>query len=114
MDIIKEFKDAKQKIYEHVGFKEDWVFYPISDETKHYWKIDKDEREYVIYGKKNDVINETGNHYRGGIYTQRFYNKWVYRGKKYTMIFCVPHVDGMRYFSLFNNKKEIKIIIRAF
>ena len=42
------------------------------------------------------------------IYTQRFYDKWVWRGKDYTMIFCDTHTDGNKFFGIYDNKKEVK------
>ena len=46
--------------------------------------------------------------YRNEIYTQRFYPQWVYRGEEVTLIFCDPHVDGCKWFRIFDNTKEIK------
>ena len=37
MNLMKKFNDAKQAIYDHVGFKEDWVIYPIDDNTEMFW-----------------------------------------------------------------------------
>jgi hypothetical protein len=39
MKLLNNFNTAKQAIYEHVGFKEDWVVYPIDDRTEMLWKI---------------------------------------------------------------------------
>jgi len=66
--------------------------------------------ESVLYAEdKYDVINKTGKYYQAEICTQRFYNKWVYVGKEITMIFTNPGVDGMKYFSLFDNSKKIEV-----
>lgn len=105
MKLIDDYEKALQAIYDHVGFKEDWVIYPISDETNMYWKIGN---ETVYYGETpEDVTGETDDSYSGSIYTQRFYEKWVYRGADFTMIFLDTQVDGMKYFSIFDNAKEI-------
>ena len=107
MNIIEDYKKALNNIYDHVGFKEDWIIYPIDDKTDMFWKIDNFTNS-VLYGKeKVDVLEETGNHYEADIYTQRFYSKHVYRGEKYTMIFLDPHVDGMKWFGIFDNDKEL-------
>jgi len=106
MQLIEDYIKAKQAIYDHVEFVEDWVVCPIDDFTKYYWYINEKE---VIYGNKNDVINLTGNHYSDEIYTQRFYKKHIYEGQDFTMIFCDPHTDGVQWFKLFDNKKKLNI-----
>lgn len=105
LELVEEYGRALQKIYDHVGFKENWVICPIDNCLEMYWKLDNDN---VLYAEnKIDVVEETGNHYSDQIYKQRFYNKWVYEGKDFTMIFCNPCVDGMRYFSIFDNKRRV-------
>ena len=106
MQLIENYIKAKQAIYDHVEFVEDWVVCPIDDFTKYYWYINEKE---VVYGNKNDVINLTGNHYSDEIYTQRFYKKHIYEGQDFTMIFCDPHTDGVQWFKLFDNKKKLNI-----
>lgn len=109
---MKNYNDAKQALYDHVGFKEDWVFYPIDDCTEYYWTINwstsSPEGYSVSYADTIENLREGGddNYWVDDIYTQRFYKKWVYRGERYTMIFCNPGVDGMKYFRIFDNEKE--------
>lgn len=107
MNIIENYNKCLQDIYNHVGFEEDYVVYPIDDDTQYYWQT---ENDYVRYAKTEEELEniEAGNYYKDEIYKQRFYDRWVYIGVDYTMIFCDPHVDGMRYFRLFDNKKRIK------
>ena len=111
MKLIKKYQKALNAIYKHVGFKEDWVVYPIDNRTDYFWKIAGvnpfDQR--VIYHEDKDIAEKAdGNHYEDEIYTQRFYEKWVYEGKDFTMIFCDPHVDGMKYFGVYDNSKKLK------
>lgn len=106
MKILNEYNKAKQAIYDHVGFKEDWVSYPINDYTDMVWQIR--ENEDVKYAESLKEFNSSGNYYVDDIYTQRFYDKWIYKGKHFTMIFCNPHVDGMKFFKIFDNNKQIK------
>lgn len=105
-DIIKQYKDSLQKIYDHVGFKEDWVIAPLDDETDKYWKLNDGCVNYA--DSIDELKNEIGNYYTDEIYKQSFYKKWVYVGEDITMVFCDPHVDGMKWFRLFDNKKQIK------
>jgi hypothetical protein len=105
MDIINDYFNQIQEVYKYFGFKEDWVVYPLEDYREHNWKIVNDDK--VVFGEKNDVISETGNHYENEIYKQRFYKKWVYRGEKYTMIFVDTHTDGNKFFGVYDNSKEL-------
>ena len=106
MEIIKVFNKALQDLYDHVGFKEDWVIYPVDDRTEMYWKIVN--LNEVKYADTMEKFNSDGEYYLNTIYTQRFYNKWIYRGKQLTMIFCDAGIDGMIYFAFFDNSKEVK------
>lgn len=109
MELIENYEKALKEIYDHVGFVEDWVVYPICDETDKYWYVNGDDEE-VVYGDSVDKIEEQkGDYYCDEIYKQRFYDKWIYEGELITMIFCNPGVDGMKYFKLFDNNKKIKL-----
>lgn len=104
-NIMEQYNKAEECLFNHVGFISDWVVYPIDDETDKYWSEDGEE---VKYAESIDDYNSDGNYFVDEIYKQRFYKKWVYRGKKLTLIFCDPHVDGVRWFRIFDNEKEIK------
>lgn len=105
MKLLDNYKEALEALYEHVGFEEDYVIYPIDDRTNMYWDFSTEEVKYAETIKK---MESNGDYYLDEIYKQRFYSKWVYEGKELTMIFCDPGVDGMKYFAIFNNKKRIK------
>lgn len=102
IELIENYNNSLKAIYEHVGFVKDWVVCPIDDLTDKYWEVNEVAME-VRFGDTADNLE-----YCDEIYTQRFYKKYVYRGKEITMIFTNPQVDGIRYFSIFDNKKEVK------
>jgi len=105
MAIIENYKKALQEIYDHVGFVEDWVVYPIEDNTEYYWEIDDDE---IIYAEsKEELETQEGACYSGYVYEQRFYDKYVYEGKDFTMVFLNTQTDGMKYFALFSNHRRV-------
>jgi len=106
MELIKNYLESLQKIYDHVGFVEDWVIYPLDDQLNRYWDEDGDSVYYADTYEEFD--SEDGGYYVDEIYKQRFYNQWVYVGDDFTMIFCNPGVDGMKYFRLFDNSKRMK------
>lgn len=105
MTLITNYKNALNELYQHVGFVEDWVVYPIDDKTNCFWSVDS---ETVKYAETMEKFNSDGDYYLDQIYTQRFYSKHVYEGEKLTMIFCDPGVDGMKWFRVFDNTKKIK------
>ena len=105
LELIKNYNNSLQAIYDHVGWVEDWVICPIDDCTDKYWSVDDGT---VKYANSSEQYDSDGDCYTDEIYTQRFYNKHVYRGEKLTMIFCDPHTDGMKWFRIFDNNKEIK------
>lgn len=105
MSLIENYNKALQDIYDHVGFTEDWVICPLDDQTDKFWSVDEHEVRYA--DSIEELESGDGNSYSDEIYKQRFYSKWVYEGEKYTMIFCDPHVDGMKWFRIFDNTKKI-------
>ena len=112
MKLINDYEKALQAIYDHVGFKEDWVIYPIADCTSYVWEIlgSNSASLSIHYANSLPQLKDKGkgDYYDAEIYTQRFYDKWVYEDKDFTLVFTNPGTDGMKYFALFDNKKQIK------
>ena len=105
MELIKNYETALQAIYDHVGFKEDLVVYPIDDCLEKFWKTNGNEVTYA--DSIEELKSGEGNYYSDQVYKQRFYEKWIYEGKDFTMIFCDPSVDGMKWFRIFDNSKKL-------
>jgi hypothetical protein len=105
MNLVENYKKALKEIYEHVGFEEDWIVCPLDDCTNYFWNTDGHTVSYADTEK--EFKEKDGNYYEDDIYKQRFYSKWIYEGEKITMIFCDPHVDGMKWFRLFDNSKRL-------
>tara|TARA_R110002167_G_scaffold106599_6_gene273237 strand:+ start:2319 stop:2633 length:315 start_codon:yes stop_codon:yes gene_type:complete len=104
MKLITDLNDAVKKLYEHVGFVEDWVLCPIDDCTENYWDVDEDT---CTYADSKEQFESDGDYYQDDIYKQRHYSKWVYEGKELTMVMCDPQVDGVKWFRVFDNKKRM-------
>lgn len=104
---MDNYNKALQDIYDHVGFVEDWVVYPIDDKTDFYWSVSMDSRGggSVKYAETLEDFMSDGDYCVDDISIQRFYKKWVWIGEKWTMIFCDPHIDGMKWFRIFDNDK---------
>jgi len=105
MKIFDEYFNLQQKIYSYFGFVEDWVVLPLDDRRECYWTIINDEE--VIFGNKEDILNNTGDYYSNEIYKQRFYSKWLYRKIEYTMIMVDTRTDGNKFLAIFDSNKEI-------
>lgn len=108
MDTIEQYFKLLQEVYDYFDFTEDYVIYPFEDRSNYIWFIDE-LSGVVTYSKDIDSF-KSGDCYSDEIYHQRFYNKWVYKGKNYTMIFVDTHTDGNKFFSVFKNNKEIEPI----
>ena len=104
--LIDNYNKAKEELYKHFNFKEDWVIYPIDDSTRYWWKLTK---YTVIFAETLEQLldEDSEDYYQNEIYTQRFYSKHVYEGKDLTLVFVDTHTDGMKYFQIFDNKKRV-------
>ncbi len=109
MNLIERFDNAKQDLYDHVGFKEDWVIYAIVNRTEMFWKITSNQKEVrFAETKKKFISTADSGYYFNEILTHRNYNKSIYRGKEFTMILVNTNIDGNKFFAFYSNDKEIK------
>lgn len=106
MNIIDNYFKLQQEIYDYFEFKEDWTVFPLDDRREYWWKINNDEE--VVQGSKENIEENLEECFVDEIYKQRFYSKWVYKGKDYTMIMIDTHVDGNKFLAIYDNSKEIK------
>jgi hypothetical protein len=101
---MKNYIKARLELYEHVGFEPDWVECPIDDCTEMFWGT-RGTEEVCYAENKHDVFNGDG--FCDEIYTQRHYPKHIYEGTDLTLVFCDPHVDGCKWFRVFDNSKRV-------
>lgn len=104
MDIIENYLDAKKMIYEHVGLVEDWVVCPLDFNLESFWFV---EDGIVKYANTIEQFYSDGDYYQDDLYTQRHYPKHVYVGEIYTLVFCEPHVDGVKWWRIFRNNNKM-------
>lgn len=111
MQLLNEYNQKRQELFDYFGYVEDWVVIPVDDATKYYWFINGGEGrngEVRFANTTADLDDEdAGNFYSNEIYTQRHLPKWVYRGEEYTMIVVDTHTDGNKFLQIFDNAKEI-------
>lgn len=97
--LIKNFNEAQELLYKHVGFEEDLEVYPIDDRTYFFWELDEN-MERVIFAETMEELNND-DYYEDEFYRQRYYKKNVFKGDYLTMVI----VDG--YFAFYDNEKEV-------
>ena len=107
--LLDREQETRKEIFEYFGYAENYRVLPLDDARECYWKLDGEGPGNVLFAEKEeDVRLETGNHYSNVIYTQRFLQKWVYRGKDFTMIVVDTHIDMNQLLQIFDNAKEVK------
>jgi len=104
MNVAEKFFETQKALFNHVGFEPDWVEYAIDNHLDKVWSIIGYQ---VKYAESIEQFNSDGDYCEDEIYTQRFYERWVYEGSEVTMIFCDPHVDNVKWFKIFDNSKRI-------
>lgn len=103
MNVMQAYTAAREALFAHVGFTPDWVEYAIDDCTSMFWGTDG---QTVIYAETLERFQSDGEFYRNEIYTQRFYDKHIYEGAEFTLVFCDPHTDGCKWFRIFANQNR--------
>lgn len=104
-ELLKNYKEAEDALYGHVGFTPDWVLCPIDICDDVVWDIIEDGVKYAE--TEEEFFSTNGDYYLDDIYKQRFYEKHVFEGEELTMVMCDPHIDGVKWFRFFRNDKRI-------
>lgn len=120
-EIIDDLFDARQKIFKHVGYTEQWRDMPFEDSRDEFWAItDNDsvvkyssEREALTYWLEahDDEYGPYGDKlYSNEIYASRHDAKsGIHRGAELTMLCVDTNTDGNKFFQLFRNDHEVKL-----
>jgi hypothetical protein len=127
--LLQNFISSRDALYDHCGFKEDWITFPIeADDIEKYWHIEnevwkqdgtEEESKSTFDGtlRMADTVdklkdkNDEQDYYESSLVRHRFfYGKSVYRGKDLTLVIGYPHVDSMTWLYVLDNAKEIKEI----
>lgn len=112
MFLLDKYLRMQKEIFDHFGYKEDWVAIPIDDARKYYWRLSGEGPGNVRFAETAKLLDDPDMHYyENDIYTQRHLPKWVYRAENYTMICVDTCVDGNKFLQIFDNKKERKTIL---
>lgn len=112
--LVNSYFSTADKIYEHCGYRRDWVSIPLDDARGYYWRIVDSETvggAVRFHENKFNIENkecvELGSYYQDDIYGERFSLKCVYRGEHVTLVCCDTHTDGNKFLRIFDNAKEL-------
>jgi hypothetical protein len=103
--LLHNFIAARDALYEHCGFREDWVAFPIEDQSQSFWRVEnrvekesKDTlNQFVRWADSVEQLKdvEAGKWCSADLIRHRFFDgKSVYRGEEFTLIIGHPGVDG--------------------
>jgi hypothetical protein len=107
MQLLSDFFDLQQKVFDYFGYVENWRAIPLDDAREYYWRLFGEGPGTVCFASTEVELKDcVGNYYENEIYTQRYLPKWVYRGADYTMICVDTHTDGNKFLQVFDNAKE--------
>lgn len=110
MELLDKEQAVRTEIFKYFGYVENWRVLPFQDCREYHWKIISDgQGGDVMYASTTEDFDSdnVSDVYNDEIYTQRFLNKWVYRGEEFTMILVDTHCDGNQFLSIFTNALEI-------
>lgn len=98
------YENAKQYVFEHCGYVEQWRDFPLNDERTSFWSVN--QRGYVRHADSEKELKEqTGNYYEAEV-VNNSNNKGVYRGKRYTLVIINTNTDGNVFATVFDNLLE--------
>lgn len=108
MRVVDEYFEARQKIFDHVGYVEDWWILPIESIVENYWRLYGEGPGKVRFADAEEYLDDPDedNYCEYQIYTQRHLTQWVYRGEEITLIVADTRVDDNKVLALFHNKLE--------
>jgi hypothetical protein len=112
--LLDDFISARDALYAHCGFKEDWITFPIeAGNLESFWMVPNEElpNSPVRWAKDEKTLLDPNSeeYYSADLVKHRFFNgKSVFRGEDLTLVIGEPHVDGMRWLYVFDSHKEIK------
>lgn len=110
MELLDRYNALRAEVFAYFGYVEDWRVLPLDDAREFFWELDGEAHggEVRFAETKEQLYDDSGDHYANEIYTQRHLPKWVYRGADYTLIVVDTHTDGNQLLQVFSNAKECK------
>lgn len=110
MELLDNYTNLRNQIFEYFEYVEDWRILPLDDSTEYYWQLTVESYGDVVrFAETREQLEDkdAGDYYSNSVYTQCHLQKWVYRGEAYTMICVDTNVDGNKLLQIFKNDLEV-------
>lgn len=107
MELLDKYNALRAEIFNYFGYIENWKIIPLDDAREYFWRLDGDGPGFLRFSETEDGLNSCdGQYYENEIYTQRYLDKWVYRGPEYTMVVVDTCTDGNKLLQILSNSNE--------
>lgn len=116
MKLLNEYSQLQDQLFDYFGFKQEWLHLPVIDVTGCYWDLGEDsiEGDCVVFIEEEEFSDFPKCHYKWPRLEHRFFKKWIYPGKDYTMLVVDTQTDGNRVLAIFDNSKRRRDINTSF
>ena len=110
MELLTQYLDLQQQIYDYFGYVEDWRVLPLDDASQYFWVLDEKDGFVHFASTESD-----GNFYLNKVYTadkeyaRESLAEWMYRAEDYILICVDTRVDLNQFLRVFDNSKERKL-----
>jgi hypothetical protein len=115
MQLLNDYFALQKQIHEYFGYVEQWRVFPIVDDRKNFWALNRNKSLVLFAEEKEPLLNRDGNNvYQNEVYTQRHLDKWVYETKEHTMILVDTRTDLNVFLQVFSNDKRMYLDEESF
>jgi hypothetical protein len=113
MELLDQYQQTLDNIYNYFGFKEAWTVYPIDDRRSYYWCLSNDKLEVYFFDSLDEYNPEKleDAKYSDEILYHRDHPKAIYEGLEYTLIMVDTNVDANKFLTIWDNKKNVHICV---
>ena len=103
--LLDDYTRAREAVFAHFGYKEDWRAFPVEDNTGMSWMLLENQ---VAWGDLTPEGIKTGQEFCSAIiYTYRHLSQHVWRAAEATMVLADTRTDGNIFLMVFDNQLEI-------
>jgi len=111
MDLLDQYFELQQKIYDYFGYKEGWCVFPIADTREYSWFIKGGSgfNRHVIYCKGDFTVRAIadGKFWQEEIERNVHFPQLIYDGEEFTMIVIDACTDDNGFLRIFDNSRQL-------
>ncbi len=100
-DIVDALNAAEKALFDYFGIEQGWSVYPVSDDRSLFWRIFEGQ---VLFAPNIEGVSDVYEPY----YSNWIMNNNIFRKEKYTAILVDTQTDGNKWYSIYDNSKEVK------